>query len=46
MSTGYVSIAYGDESSTQQVSDELKQQVEDIAALIISGDITVQTTRS
>ena len=46
MSTGYISIAYGDEHSTQQVSDEIKAEVEDIAALIMAGDIQVETRRS
>ena len=45
MATGYVSIAYGDENSVQQVSDELKQETDDIKSKIVSGDITVSTTR-
>ncbi|MEE0797568.1 MAG: BMP family ABC transporter substrate-binding protein [Anaerovoracaceae bacterium] len=46
MATGYISIAYGNETSVQQISDELKNEVEDIGNLIISGDITVDTVRS
>lgn len=41
----YISIAYGDENSTQQVSEELKSEVEDIAASIVSGEINVETAR-
>lgn len=45
MATGYVSIAYGNEDSKQQVSDEIKAEVEDIASKIVAGDIVVNTTR-
>lgn len=45
MSTGHISIAYGDESSTQQIGDDLKKEVEDLAAKIVSGEIEVETTR-
>ena len=45
MSSGYISIAYGDENSTQQVSEELKSEVEDIATSIVSGEINVETAR-
>ena len=43
MADGLVDIGYGDESMTQQVSDELKAEVEDIKAQIISGEIEVPT---
>ena len=45
MSSGYVSIAYGNDDSTQQVNDELKAKVEEIAAKIVAGEIKVETTR-
>ncbi len=45
MATGYVGLAYGEEGATQQVSDELKAEVEDLKAKIIAGEITVETTR-
>ena len=45
MATGYVSIAYGNEDSEQQISDEIKSEVEEIAGKIVSGDIVVDTTR-
>lgn len=45
MSTGYIGIGYGEEGSVQQISDELKAQVEDLAGQIISGEIVVDTTR-
>lgn len=45
MATGYISIAYGDENSTQQVGDALKAEVDALAAKIVSGEIEVETTR-
>lgn len=45
LATGYVGIGYGGEGSTQQVSDEVKTAVEDLAAKISSGEITVDTVR-
>ena len=45
MSNGYVGIGYGEEGSTQQVSDEIKAAVEEMAQKIISGEIQVDTTR-
>ena len=45
MSSGYISIAYGDESSVQQVSEELKAEVEQISQAIVSGEIEVETAR-
>lgn len=46
MSTGYVGIGYGEAGSTQQVSDEVKAEVDALAAKIASGEIKVNTTRS
>lgn len=45
MATGYIGIGYGEEGSTQQVSAELKAEVEALASKIISGEINVDTTR-
>lgn len=45
MATGYVSMAYGDENSTQQVSDDLKKATDDIQNKIVAGEITVSTAR-
>lgn len=45
MASGYVSLAYGDENSVQQVSEELKAEAEEIAADIISGEIKVEAVR-
>ncbi len=45
MSTGYIGIGYGEEGSAQQVPDELKTQVEELAEAITSGEIKVDTTR-
>ncbi len=45
METGYVGLAYGEEGSQQQVSDEIKAEVEDLKAKIIAGEIVVDTTR-
>ncbi|MBE5773240.1 MAG: BMP family ABC transporter substrate-binding protein [Clostridiales bacterium] len=41
LSTGLVDIGYGDDTMPQQVSDELKAEVEEIKAKIISGEIEV-----
>ena len=41
LSTGLVDVGYGDDTMTQQVSDELKAEVEEIKAKIISGEIEV-----
>lgn len=43
MSTGLVDVGYGDDSMTQQVSDELKAEVDQIKADIIAGKISVPT---
>lgn len=46
MSTDLVGIGYGDEETMpQQVSDELKAEVEALAEQIIIGEITVESTR-
>ena len=45
MATGYVGIGYGEEGSTQQVSDEIKLDVEGLAKMIVDGEIKVETTR-
>ena len=45
METGFIDVGYGEEGSVQQVSDELKAEVENIKQLIISGEIVVDTTR-
>jgi len=45
MASGFISIAYGDDTMTQQVPDALKAEVEDLAAKIIAGEIVVETTR-
>ena len=43
MSTGLIDVGYGDANMTQQVSDELKAEVEEIKAAIIAGEIEVPT---
>ena len=45
MSTGLVSIGYGDDTMTQQVTPELKAEVEALKEKIISGEIVVDSTR-
>ena len=45
MATGYVGIGYGEEGSVQQVSDEVKLEVEGLAKMIVDGEIKVDTTR-
>ncbi len=45
MVNGYIGLGFGEEGSTQQVSDELKAEVEELAKKIISGEIVVETTR-
>ena len=41
-----VGIGYGDSGMTQQVPDEVKAAVEELAAKIASGEIVVETTRA
>ena len=43
MATGYIDVAYGTEDMPQQVSDELKAEVEVLKQKIINGEITVPT---
>lgn len=43
METGYIGVAYGTDDMPQQVSDELKAEVETLKAKIISGEIEVPT---
>ena len=45
MSNGYIGLGYGGDDSVQQISDEVKAEVEDLQAQILSGDIVVDTTR-
>ena len=45
MSTGYVGLSYGEEGAVQQISDEIKAEVEELAKKIIAGEIKVDTTR-
>ena len=45
MATGFISDAYGEKDSPQQVSDEIKKEVEEIQKQIIAGDIKVDTAR-
>lgn len=45
MASGLVSIGYGEDGSQQQISDELKQEVQALAEKIVSGEIVVDTTR-
>lgn len=43
MATGYIDVAYGADDMPQQVSDELKAEVEALKQKIISGEIIVPT---
>ena len=43
MATGLIDVGYGDDTMVQQVSDELKAEVEEIKAQIIAGEIEVPT---
>lgn len=45
MTTGLVDIGYGEDGMTQQVSDELKAEVESLKDKIIAGEIVVGSTR-
>ena len=45
MATGYVGIGYGEDGSVQQVPDAVKAEVEELSKKIVSGEITVDTTR-
>ena len=43
MASGFIGVGYGEEGSVQQVSDELKTEVETLAQKIIDGEIKVPT---
>ena len=45
MANGFVDIGYGTPDMVQQVSDELKAEVETIKQMIIAGEIVVDTAR-
>lgn len=45
MNTGYVGIGYGESGSVQQIPEELKAEVEELAKKIVSGEIKVDSTR-
>ena len=45
MATGFVGIGYGDDDAPQQISDDLKAEVADLAEKITSGEIVVDSTR-
>ncbi|MBR6595483.1 MAG: BMP family ABC transporter substrate-binding protein [Oscillospiraceae bacterium] len=45
MATGYVGLSYGEEGSVQQIPDDVKAEVEELAQKIVSGEIVVDTTR-
>ena len=45
MSNGYVGIGYGEDGAAQQVPDDVKNAVEELSKKIVSGEITVETTR-
>ena len=45
MATGYVGLSYGEEGSVQQISDDVKAEVEELAKKIVAGEIVVDTTR-
>ena len=45
MENGYVAIAYGDSRSPQQISDELKAEVQELTRQIMSGDLKVKSAK-
>lgn len=45
MTTGYVGVSYGDDTMPQQVSAELKAEVDSLTDKIIQGEIVVESTR-
>ncbi len=45
MATGYVGLSYGEADAPQQVSDEIKAEVEELAKKIVDREIVVDTTR-
>ena len=44
MANGYINVAYGTDDMTQQVSDELKAEVEELKTKILNGEIEVPST--
>ena len=46
MATGYIGIGFGEADMPQQVPDDVKFEIEDIAQKIINGEIVVETTRA
>ena len=45
LAEGYVGLGFGDEGATQQIPDDVKAELEELAAKIKAGDIPVSTTR-
>lgn len=45
MATGYVGLAYGEDGAEQQISNDIKAEVEELAKKIVAGEIVVDTTR-
>ena len=43
MASGYIDVVYGTDDMVQQVSDELKAEVQELKELVINGTITVPT---
>ncbi len=46
LASGLVGIGYGEDGSVQQVPDALKDEVEQLAKKIVSGEIKVESTRN
>ena len=45
MTSGFVGLGYGDDTMTQQVTPEVKADLDALAQKIIAGEIVVETTR-
>ena len=45
LAEGYVGLGFGDEGATQQISDDIKAELEELAGKIKAGEIKVDTTR-
>lgn len=45
MSTGFIDISYGEKGTTQQVSDDIKKEVEQLKQDIIDGKVKVPTAK-
>ncbi|MBQ2700500.1 MAG: BMP family ABC transporter substrate-binding protein [Clostridia bacterium] len=43
MASGFIGVGYGEEGSKQQISDDLKLEVEELADKIVNGEIAVPT---